>query len=88
MLNPRANTLLTLALPPVAALLGPGANLMLGTDKGMLNRPQLLQALDFTGKLARSPAGHATLPAPAALLRMASRNAYAVLGDDFPGMLE
>ncbi|HEY0967666.1 MAG TPA: amidohydrolase family protein [Opitutaceae bacterium] len=86
--NPRANAVLGLSLPPVSALLRAGANLLLGTDNGMLNSPNLLAELDFTWKLARSQAADATSPAPAAILRMTTRNAHAVLGDEFPGSLE
>lgn len=86
--NPRANAVLGLALPPVSALLQAGANLLLGTDNGMLNSPNLLAELDFTWKLARSQAADATTPDPVAVLRMATRNAQAVLGNEFPGSLE
>lgn len=87
-INPRANAVLALPLPPVAALLEAGANLLIGTDNGMLNSPNLLAELDFTWKLARSQSGHATRPEPGTLLRLATRNAHAVLGNDFPGLLE
>ena len=86
--NPRANAALGLSLPPVAALLRAGATLLLGTDNGMLNSPNLLAELDFTWKLARSQAADATSPSPTAILRMATRNAHTVLGNEFPGSLE
>ena len=54
----------------------------------MLNSPNLLAELDFTWKLARSQAADATSPSPTASLRMATRNAHTVLGNEFPGSLE
>lgn len=87
-LNPRANANLGLPLPPVAALLRAGANLLLGTDNGMLNSPNLLAELDFTYKLAKSQFGDALSPDPAAILRMATSNIRPVLGGDHHGALE
>jgi cytosine/adenosine deaminase-related metal-dependent hydrolase len=87
-LNPRANANLGLPLPPVAALLRAGANLLLGTDNGLLNSPNLLAELDFTYKLAKSQFADALSPDPTAILQMATGNARAVLGDEYPGALE
>jgi cytosine/adenosine deaminase-related metal-dependent hydrolase len=86
-LNPRANANLGLPLPPVAALLRAGANLLLGTDNGMLNSPNLLAELDFTYKLAKSQFADSLAPDPTAILKMATSNARAILGDEFPGAL-
>lgn len=87
-INPRANATLGLALPPVAALLRAGANLLLGTDNGMLNAPNLLAELDFTYKLAKSQFGDALSPDPAVILKMATSNIRPVLGGDHHGALE
>ena len=87
-LNPRANANLGLPLPPVAALLRAGANLLLGTDNGMLNSPNLLAELDFTYKLAKSQFADALLPDPTAILKMATSNIRPVLGGDHHGALE
>jgi len=87
-LNPRANANLGLPLPPVRALLDAGANLLLGTDNGMLNSPNLFAEMDFTYKLAKSQYGDAVSPDPVTILRMATTNVQAVLGTDHPGMLE
>lgn len=87
-LNPRANANLGLPLPPVAALLQAGANLLLGTDNGLLNSPSLLAELDFTYKLAKSQYGDAVRPDPTAILKMATSNIRAVLGGDHYGYLE
>lgn len=87
-LNPRANANLGLPLPPVRALLEAGVNLMLGTDNGMLNSPNLFAELDFTYKLAKSQYGDALRPDPLAILRMATSNIRAALGPAHPGCLE
>lgn len=86
-LNPRANANLGLPLPPVAALLTAGANLLLGTDNGLLNSPSMLAELDFTYKLAKSQYGDALRPDPTAILKMATSNIRAVLGGDHYGYL-
>lgn len=80
-LNPRANANLGLPLPPVAALLQSQANLLLGTDNGLLNSPNLLAELDFTYKIAKSQFGDAVQPDPAAILKLATSNIGPVLGD-------
>lgn len=85
--NPRANAVLGLPLPPVAKLLRAGVNLLLGTDNGMLNGPNLLAELDFTFKLARSQAGGAGWPAPVDILRMATVNVAKALGETCGGWL-
>ena len=87
-LNPRANANLGLPLPPVAALLSAGANLLLGTDNGLLNSPSMLAELDFTYKLAKSQFGDALRPEPSAILKMATSNIRAVLGGDHYGYLD
>ncbi len=87
-LNPRANANLGLPLPPVRALMESGANLLLGTDNGLLNSPNLLAELDFTYKLAKSQFADAVRPDPLAILRMATSNIGAVLGADHPGYLD
>jgi 5-methylthioadenosine/S-adenosylhomocysteine deaminase len=86
-LNPRANANLGLPLPPVAALLRAKANLLLGTDNGMLNSPSMLAEMDFTYKVAKSQFGDALSPDPAAILKMTTSNIRAVLGGDVYGYL-
>jgi 5-methylthioadenosine/S-adenosylhomocysteine deaminase len=87
-INPRANANLGLPLPPVAALLRAGANLLLGTDNGLLNSPALFAELDFTYKLAKSQFGDALAPDPTAILKMATTNIRPLLGGDHYGYLE
>ncbi|MBE2214286.1 MAG: amidohydrolase family protein [Opitutaceae bacterium] len=87
-LNPRANATLGLPLPPIAALLRAGVNLLLGTDNGMLNAPSLLPELDFAYKLAKSQCADAVAPDPAAILKMATTNIHALLGGEHFGRLE
>jgi 5-methylthioadenosine/S-adenosylhomocysteine deaminase len=87
-LNPRANANVGLPMPPVRALMESGANLLLGTDNGLLNSPNLFAELDFTYKLAKSQFGDAVRPDPLAVLRMATSNIRGVLGGDHPGCLE
>ncbi len=86
-LNPRANANLGLPLPPVRALLDAGVNLLLGTDNGLLNSPNLFAELDFTYKLAKSQYGDAIAPDPLTILRMATANIRRVLGGDHHGQL-
>lgn len=86
-LNPRANANLGLPLPPIAALMRAGANLLLGTDNGMLNSPSLLAEMDFTYKVAKSQFGDAVAPLPVDILRFATTNVRAVLGGDHYGYL-
>jgi cytosine/adenosine deaminase-related metal-dependent hydrolase len=87
-LNPRANANLGLPMPPVRDLLESGARLLLGTDNGLLNSPNLFAELDFTYKLAKSQYGDALRPDPLAILRMATSNIRHLLGSDHPGSLE
>jgi cytosine/adenosine deaminase-related metal-dependent hydrolase len=87
-LNPRANANLGLPLPPVRQLLDAGINLLLGTDNGLLNSPNLFAELDFTYKLAKSQYGDSLRPDPLAILRMATSNIQGLLGTDHPGHLE
>ncbi|MBD1845877.1 amidohydrolase family protein [Cyanobacteria bacterium FACHB-63] len=87
-LNPRANANLGLPLPPVAPLMQSQANLLLGTDNGLLNSPNLFAELDFTYKLAKSQFGDAKQPAPQTILKMVTSNIRAVLDGDTYGYLE
>jgi cytosine/adenosine deaminase-related metal-dependent hydrolase len=87
-LNPRANANLGLPLPPVRALLEAGVNLLLGTDNGLLNSPNLFAELDFTYKLAKSQFGDALQPDPLTILRMATSNIRPLLNGDHHGCLE
>jgi cytosine/adenosine deaminase-related metal-dependent hydrolase len=87
-INPRANANLGLPLPPIAALLGAGAHLLLGTDNGLLNSPSMLAELDFTYKVAKSQFGDALLPDPRAILKLAAGNVRRVLQGDAYGWLE
>ena len=87
-LNPRANANLGLPLPPVRALLEAGVNLLLGTDNGLLNSPNLFAELDFTYKLAKSQFGDALRPDPLTILRLATSNIRPLLGGDHHGALE
>lgn len=86
--NPRANAVLGLPLPPVAALLEAGVPLLLGTDNGMLNPPNLFAEMDFTYKLARSQSANAFDPDPAGILQMATSNFAATRwGAELPGCI-
>jgi cytosine/adenosine deaminase-related metal-dependent hydrolase len=87
-LNPRANANLGLPLPPVAALMRASVNLLLGTDNGLLNSPNMFAELDFTYKVAKSQFGDAVTPDPAAILAMATSNARAALGGDTWGQID
>ena len=87
-LNPRANANLGLPLPPIAKLLDSGANLLLGTDNGLLNSPNLLAELDFTYKVAKSQFGDAQRPHPKDILKMVTSNMRQFLGGDTYGYLE
>ena len=87
-LNPRANATLGLPLPPLAALLAAGVNLLLGTDNGMLNAPSMWAELDFTYRLAKSQFADAVHPAPTSILAMATSNVRSALGADHYGYLE
>ena len=72
--NPRANASLGLPLPPISKLLDSGINLLLGTDNGMLNSPNIFAELDFTYKVCKSQYGDAIKPDPVDILKMATRN--------------
>ncbi len=87
-INPRANANLGLPIPPIAALLHAGANLLLGTDNGMLNSPSLWAELDYTYKVTKSQFGDSVRPDPTTILRMATSNVHACLGGDHYGRLE
>jgi cytosine/adenosine deaminase-related metal-dependent hydrolase len=69
-------------------LLDAGVNLLLGTDNGMLNSPNLFAELDCTYKLAKSQWADAVHPEPRAILRMATSNIRAALGGEHYGYLE
>jgi cytosine/adenosine deaminase-related metal-dependent hydrolase len=87
--NPRANANLGLPLPPIAALLDAGVNLLIGTDNGLLNSPNLFAELDFAYKITKSQYGDAIHPEPAEILRMATSNVAATRwGKEFPGTLQ
>lgn len=86
-LNPRANSNLGLPLPPIAALLRARANLLLGTDNGLLNSPNMLAEMDFTYKVAKSQFADALAPDPTEILKMATSNIRPVLGGDHYGAL-
>lgn len=86
--NPRANAALGLPLPPVAALLQAGVPLLIGTDNGILNGPDLFRELDFTWRLARSQWGDGRHPHPREILKMATVNfCHTPWGDELPGQL-
>ncbi len=87
-LNPRANANLGLPIPPIAKLIDAGVNLLLGTDNGMLNSPNMFAELDYTYKITESQYGNAVDPEPEVILKMATSNVGKVLGDRFPGYLE
>lgn len=86
-LNPRANANLGLPLPPIAALLDAGVNLLLGTDNGLLNSPNMFAELDYTYKLTKSQYGDSQHPDPAAILRMATSNLRWALNGTYSGYL-
>jgi cytosine/adenosine deaminase-related metal-dependent hydrolase len=86
-LNPRANANLGLPIPPVAKLMRAGINLLLGTDNGLLNSPNMLAELDYAYKIAKSQFGDARSPDPVSILKMATSNVGALLGPDTPGYL-
>ncbi|MEB3231275.1 MAG: amidohydrolase family protein [Leptolyngbyaceae bacterium] len=86
-LNPRANSNLGLPFAPIAKLMGSNANLLLGTDNGLLNSPNLLAELDFTYKVAKSQFGDAVHPDPRRILQMATSNIQGVLDSDTVGYL-
>lgn len=87
-LNPRANAALGLPLPPIRDLLEAGVPLLLGTDNGLLNSPNLLPELDFTYRLAKSQYGNAIDPPPEKILAMATSNIRFLPGVCHPGYLE
>jgi cytosine/adenosine deaminase-related metal-dependent hydrolase len=87
-INPRANANIGLPLPPLRALMESGANIVLGTDNGLLNSPNLFAELDFTYKLAKSQYGDAVRPDPTSILRMATSNIRRLLGDRHPGCID
>jgi len=87
-LNPRANANLNLPAPPIANLLEANANLLLGTDNGLLNSPNMFAELDFTYKIAKSQTQDPQTPTPATILKLATSNIRGVLGADHYGYLE
>ncbi len=87
-LNPRANASLGLPLPPVRLLLDSAVTLLLGTDNGLLNSPNLFSELDFTYRLAKSQYGDAVHPDPRDILRMATSNLPRTFGEERQGVLE
>lgn len=87
-LNPRANASLGLPLPPVAKLLDSGINLLLGTDNGMLNSPNMFAELDFTYKICKSQYGDTLKPEPVEILKMATSNIGKFFDKRYCGYLE
>jgi cytosine/adenosine deaminase-related metal-dependent hydrolase len=87
-LNPRANANLGLPFPPIAKLIESDVNLLLGTDNGLLNSPNLFAELDFTYKLAKSQFADAIHPDPQLILKMVTSNISSVLNDSTYGYLE
>ena len=87
-LNPRANLNLGLSAPPIRDLLEAGINLLIGTDNGMLNSPNLFAELDFTYKLAKSQYGDGIQPDPLTILKLATSNIRSALGGEHHGYLE
>ena len=63
-------------------------NLLLGTDNGLLNSPNMFAELDFTYKLAKSQYGDAVRPDPLVILRMATTNARPALGGEHSACLD
>ena len=60
---------------------------LLGTDNGLLNSPNMFAELDYTYRLAKSQFNDARLPDPLAILKMATCNIGKLLGPDIPGYL-
>ncbi|MEM7673553.1 MAG: amidohydrolase family protein [Verrucomicrobiota bacterium] len=87
-LNPRANANLGLPLPPISSLIKSNTNLLLGTDNGMLNSPNMFAELDFTYKVAKSQGRDPKFPDPVRVLKMATSNIRKALGGDHYGSLE
>ncbi len=86
-LNPRANAALGLPIPPVAKLLDAGVNLLLGTDNGLLNSPNMFAELDYTYKIAKCQYGDSVKLNPAKILKMATSNMRHVFGCQFKGFV-
>lgn len=74
-LNPRANALLALPMPPIAEMMQAGIPLLLGTDNVMLNHPSLWPELDTAYRLARSQSRDPLWPDPREILKMVTINA-------------
>ena len=85
--TPRVAAALGLPPPPLAALIGAGVPLLLGTGSAMLGTPNLFAELDFAWKLARQQAGPDTPVDPLAILRMVTGNIHAVLRGHYHGCL-
>jgi cytosine/adenosine deaminase-related metal-dependent hydrolase len=73
-INPRANAVLGLPLPPIRDLIESGVPILLGTDNGLLNSPNMFAEMDFTYKLAKSQFGNAVDPHPSTILKMSTSN--------------
>ena len=84
-LNPRANANLGLPHPPIASLMQSNVNLLIGTDNGLLNSPNMFAELDYTYKLAKSQFGDARLPTTLDILKMATSDIGKLLGAETPG---
>lgn len=87
-LNPRANASLGLPLPPISKLLDSGINLLLGTDNGMLNSPNMFAELDFTYKVCKSQYRDTIKPDPVDILKMATSNINKFFDKRYYGYLD
>jgi cytosine/adenosine deaminase-related metal-dependent hydrolase len=65
-----------------------GVPLLLGTDNGLLNSPNMLAELDFTYRIAKSQYANSIDPDPRAILAMATSNLRSLKLNGFPGYLE
>ncbi|MFQ5921168.1 MAG: amidohydrolase family protein, partial [Nitrososphaerales archaeon] len=83
---PRANGVLGVGVPRVAAMLRSGCKLALGTDNVMLNSPDLFRELDYLWKVSRA-VEHASVPARE-LLKMVTVNPAELLRLDGLGCIE
>jgi len=87
-INVRANAALGLPMPPVYKLMQAGVPLLIGTDNGILNGPDLFRELDAVYRLACSQAGENRRPDPSEILKMVTSNlSHTRWGKEFPGDL-
>jgi 5-methylthioadenosine/S-adenosylhomocysteine deaminase len=81
--NPISNMFLGDGIAPVAAFLGAGVKVTLGTDGAASNNSQdMFAVMKAAALLQRLAAGEPAAVSPAAVLRMATANAAAALGID------